>query len=110
MLLTNASPREAEFARQAISARSAYVGVKPQDAAFMSRSHLPSALLLAQSFRNRGALSGHIGLEVKTFFSGGAKKMLGRAEAHRGRNEKRCRFSGFMDKLEGFAVDNELDA
>jgi len=52
MLLTNASPREAEFARQAISARSAYVGVKPQDAAFMSRSHLPGALI----WRNRFAI------------------------------------------------------
>jgi hypothetical protein len=52
MLLTNASPREAEFAKQAISALSAYERVKPQAAAFMSRSHLPGALV----WRNRFAI------------------------------------------------------
>jgi len=97
MLLTNASPREAEFARQAISARSAYVGAKPQDAAFMSRSHLPSALLLAQSFRNRGVLSGHIGLEVKPFFSWGAKKFPETGEPPRPMTKKRCYIRRLID-------------
>jgi hypothetical protein len=76
----------------------------------MSRSHLPGALLLAQSFRNRGALSGHIGPDVKPFFLYMSKKMMGRAEVHRGLGEKRCRVSDFLYKIEGFAVDDEVDA
>ena len=84
MLLTNASPRKAEFARQAISARSAYVGDLASRRSLYEQKSPPQRPDMAQSFRNRVALSGHIGPKVKTFFSGGAKKMFGGAEAHRG--------------------------
>jgi len=83
MLLTNASPRYAEFARQVFLHVSAYGRHSPQSAAFMSRSHLPGALMWRNRFRNRAALSGYIGPQVKTFFAPGAKNRRGRASARR---------------------------
>ncbi|MBJ7543088.1 hypothetical protein [Rhodomicrobium udaipurense] len=74
MLLTNASPRYAEFARQAyfctFSIREA--GLASERSLYEQKSP-PRRPDMAQSFRNRAALSGHIAPKVKTFFRVGGE-------------------------------------
>jgi hypothetical protein len=53
MLLTNASPREAEFARQAISARFSTRGREASARSLYEQKSPPRRPLLAQSFRKQ---------------------------------------------------------
>ncbi len=86
MLLTIDSPREAELpVRLFLHFRHTGIKLRPygKPRSLYEQKSPPQRPSMAQSFRNRGALSGYIAPEVKSFFVLRRKKLRGPARALR---------------------------